>query len=211
MIPQHGPFEVLHALRDARGWTRRTPTPAQIERHAKAHEWTHLGSPPCGLWAARDRHSVALVGLHNDGHPGGECVFPGLGSGMHVELVAWAESAEAWLRLTPRGLPVLHWLPAADPNSSARRLHPTELLPTAQTGPGPFPWNYRMRVRITHLVLDGVLPEAPTVGDLATVSADQLLGAEGFGPESLALVRAAVARAGLSLAGEALARRKEPR
>lgn len=207
MIPLHGPFEVLHALRGARGWSSRTPTPAQIERHARAHEWTQPGSEPCGLWACRDQHSVALVGLHDGGTHGGECVFPGLGSGVHIELVAWAENADAWLRLTPRGLPVLGWKPEADPNNCARALRPDEVLPTASTTQGPFPWDYKMRVRVSHLILDGILPTGATVADLAACSAFDLRQSEGFGPESLTLVRAALARAGLALVGESAPKR----
>ncbi|MDB4931614.1 MAG: hypothetical protein JWM10_4098 [Myxococcaceae bacterium] len=201
------PFAALEALRNARGWKRGRPSREAIVAHANALPWV-LPRPDGvarGLWAARGKHVVQVFGLSAAGQYD-EAEEPGIFSGG-VGLDDLAPLVDAWLRLTPAGVPVDGWREAPVTRSCVGPIHPDTPLPTAAGPSGPFSWKYPMRCRINYLVDDGLLPKRPTLRHLSRLTAADLLSSEGFGKGSLEIVEWELARAGLVLRPEPKARR----
>lgn len=202
------PFAALEALRGARGWKRGRPSREAIAAHAAAQPWSPVRPDGVarGLWAARTEQVVQIFGLSAAGQYD-EAEEPGIFTGG-VGLDDLAPLVDAWVRLTPAGVPVEGWREAPITRRCVGPIHPDTRLPTARSSTdGPFAWRYTMRCRIDYLIADGLLPKHPTLRHLSRLTAADLLSSEGFGRGSLEIVEWELARAGLALRPEPKPRR----
>ena len=142
-------IEALAALDEARGWRKRAPTREQFAGHALAHPFViarpfvrHSMRGSFGLWALRIDGGVNVleIGLAEGGERG-QAFYSILGGHAEHPAPETIEDADGWLALDATGRPVVRVDGA---------LRPDEVLPDVETRPdgGPFPWNYRMRVRV---------------------------------------------------------------